>query len=73
MLQENYCITRPRPDLALQKCLKYNLSCGKAKEMLGTIKKSEAKYAEASVRYESAWKLSKTDSTGFRLAFNYIK
>lgn len=57
----------------LQKCLKYNQSCGKAKEMLGTIKESEAKYSEASIYYESAWKLSKTASIGFRLAFNYLK
>ena len=57
----------------LQKCLKYNQSCGKAKEMLGTIKEGEAKYGEASVYYESAWNLSKTASIGFRLAFNYMK
>lgn len=57
----------------LQKCLKYNQSCGKAKEMLGMIKESEAKYAEASSYYESAWNLSKTASIGFRLAFNYMK
>ena len=57
----------------LQKCLNYNQSCGKAKEMLGTIKEAEANYSEASVYYESAWKLSKTASIGFRLAFNYMK
>ena len=57
----------------LQKCLNYNQSCGKAKEMLGTIKEAEANYSEASVYYESAWKLSKTASIGFRLAFHYMK
>lgn len=57
----------------LQRCLKYNQSCGKAKEMLGTIKESENKFNEASDYYQAAWKISKTASIGFRLAFSFMK
>lgn len=57
----------------LQRCLKFNQSCSKAKEMLGTIKESENKFAEASQFYQSAWGISKTASTGFRLAYSYMK
>ena len=57
----------------LQRCLKYNQSCGKAKEILGTIKESENKFNEASDYYQAAWKISKTASIGFRLAFSFMK
>lgn len=57
----------------LQRCLKFNQSCSKAKEMLGTIKESENKFSEACQFYQSAWALSKTASTGFRLAYSYMK
>jgi tetratricopeptide repeat protein 21B len=57
----------------LHRCLKFNQSCGKAKEMLGTIKESENKFNEASEFFQSAWKISKTASIGFRLAFSFMK
>ncbi|CAG9315664.1 unnamed protein product [Blepharisma stoltei] len=57
----------------LQRCLRYNQSCSRAMELLGLIKEREGNYKESSNFYESAWRLSKSSSIGFRLAFNYLK
>ena len=57
----------------LHKCLRYNQSCAKAKELLGSIKERENNHKEASAYYEAAWNLSHSASVGFRLAFNYLK
>ena len=57
----------------LTTCLKYNKSCSKAVELLGLLKEKEADFKGASEYYENAWKLSKSASIGFRLAFNYLK
>jgi tetratricopeptide repeat protein 21B len=54
-------------------CLKFNKSCSKAVELLGLLKEKEADFKGASEYYENAWKLSKSASIGFRLAFNYLK
>lgn len=56
-----------------QRCLRYNQSCSKALELLGFIKERENKYKESSTFYETAWKLAKAATIGYRLGFNYLK
>jgi tetratricopeptide repeat protein 21B len=57
------------------RCLKYNLSCGKAWETMGSIREKEASYKDAADMYEKAWLLEHQASAtiGFKLAFNYLK
>mmetsp|Transcript_24287 Transcript_24287/g.74888 ORF Transcript_24287/g.74888 Transcript_24287/m.74888 type:complete len:387 (+) Transcript_24287:761-1921(+) len=57
------------------RCLKYNLSCGKAWETMGVIREKEASYKDAADMYEKAWLLEHraSASIGFKLAFNYLK
>ena len=58
-----------------RKCLKYNKSCSKAWEVLGSIMEREMSYRDAAEHYENAWKFEAEASpaVGFRLAFNYLK
>ena len=42
----------------LNKCLKYNRSCGKAEEYLGLIAEKEKNFDEACKHYKLAWKLT---------------
>lgn len=57
------------------RCLKYNLSCGRAWETMGVIREKEASYKDAADMYEKAWLLEHEASAtiGFKLAFNYLK
>lgn len=57
------------------RCLKYNLSCGKAWEMMGTIREKEAAYKDAANMYEKAWGLENKANAAiaYKLAFNYFK
>ncbi|KAL6760145.1 intraflagellar transport protein [Haematococcus lacustris] len=58
-----------------QKCLKYNKSCAKAWEYLGSIMEREQAYKDAAEHYEAAWKHESQASAavGYKLAFNYLK
>ncbi len=38
------------------RCLKYNRSCGRAWELLGSVAEREQAYKDAASHYESAWK-----------------
>jgi len=57
------------------KCLKYNKSCSKAWESLGSIMEREQSYKDAAEHYEKAWKFENQSSAvvGYKLAFNYLK
>ena len=57
------------------RCLKYNKSCSKAWELLGSIAEREQAYKDAANNYEHAWKLSTEANTavGYKLAFNHMK
>ncbi|KAJ3200458.1 Tetratricopeptide repeat protein 21B [Dinochytrium kinnereticum] len=59
----------------LKKVLAQNKSCAKAWEYMGYIMEKEASYKDAAEHYESAWKLERESnpSTGYKLAFNYLK
>jgi tetratricopeptide repeat protein 21B len=57
------------------RCLKYNRSCSRAWELLGSISEREQAYKDAASQYEHAWQLSneKDAVVGYKLAFNYLK
>jgi tetratricopeptide repeat protein 21B len=57
------------------RCLKYNRSCSRAWELLGSISEREQAYKDAASQYEHAWQLSneKDAAVGYKLAFNYLK
>lgn len=57
------------------RCLKYNKSCSKAWELLGSIAEREQAYKDAANSYEHAWKLAAeaNSALGYKLAFNYMK
>jgi tetratricopeptide repeat protein 21B len=57
------------------RCLKYNRSCSRAWELLGSIAEREQAYKDAASHYEHAWQLSneKDAAVGYKLAFNYLK
>uniref|UniRef100_A0A383W643 Uncharacterized protein n=1 Tax=Tetradesmus obliquus TaxID=3088 RepID=A0A383W643_TETOB len=57
------------------RCLKYNKSCSRAWELLGSIAEREQAYKDAASHYEYAWKLStqSDQAVGYKLAFNYMK
>jgi len=65
----------PSAEELLRKCLRYNLSCGKAEEYLGLIDEKKQNFKGAADHYEKAWTLcmQKSPSIGYRLAFNYLK
>ncbi|KAL0591594.1 hypothetical protein ABG067_001192 [Albugo candida] len=77
LLAELY-IQRSKYDLAQELCKKalmHNKSCGKAWEMLGHIMEKEQSYIDAADCYDEAWACEGEASatTGFKLAFNYLK
>jgi tetratricopeptide repeat protein 21B len=57
------------------RCLKYNKSCSRAWELLGSIAEREQAYKDAANHYEHAWKLATQadQAVGYKLAFNYMK
>lgn len=57
------------------RCLKYNRSCSRAWELVGSIAEREQAYKDAASHYEHAWQLSNymNTSVGYKLAFNYLK
>ncbi|KAF6259487.1 intraflagellar transport protein [Scenedesmus sp. NREL 46B-D3] len=57
------------------RCLKYNQSCSRAWELLGSIAEREQAYKDAANHYEHAWKLATQadQAVGYKLAFNYMK
>lgn len=69
----------PAPWRCLQelcsRCLKYNQSCSRAWELLGSIAEREQAYKDAANHYEHAWKLATQadQAVGYKLAFNYMK
>lgn len=58
-----------------KKCISHNRSCAKAYEMLGGIHEKEQAYKDAADNYELAWQYTNqaNPSTGYKLAFNYLK
>jgi len=67
-----------KPDLAekeLRRCLKYNQSCAKAYELLGSLSEKKNDFQEAVSYYNKAWEVSefRDCSIGFRLASLYFK
>eukprot|EP01116_Phalansterium_solitarium_P004835 TRINITY_DN15_c3_g2_i2.p1 TRINITY_DN15_c3_g2~~TRINITY_DN15_c3_g2_i2.p1 ORF type:complete len:791 (+),score=378.52 TRINITY_DN15_c3_g2_i2:101-2473(+) len=78
LLLADIFIQQAKYDLAselLKRCLAQNKSCAKAWESLGFIMEKEQSYRDASEHYEAAWRMENHSncSTGFRLAFNYLK
>jgi tetratricopeptide repeat protein 21B len=65
----------PTAKALLNKCLKYNRSCGKAEEYLGLILEQEGQFDEAITHYKKAWKLSNFNvpSIGYRLSHCYFQ
>lgn len=63
------------PQELCARCLKYNRSCSRAWELLGSIAEREQAYKDAASHYEHAWQLSseKDAAVGYKLAFNYLK
>jgi len=78
LLLADMYVNKNKFDLAedlCNRCLKFNLSCGRAWETMGHIREKEASYKDAAEMYEKAWLLEHETSApiGFKLAFNYLK
>merc|ERR1711916_411904 len=59
----------------LKKVLQHNKSCSKAWDYMGYIMEKEQSYQNAAELYANAWEYSGSNdpSTGYKLAFNYLK
>jgi len=59
----------------LDRCLKYNSSCGKAEELLGFIAEKDSNLIQAVGHYKRAWELFNQNSptVGYRLAHCYLE
>ena len=58
-----------------RRCLKYNKSCARAWELMGSIMEREQAYRDAADHYERAFKFEHelSPTVGYKLAFNYLK
>lgn len=74
----DFLISAGKPDLAereLLRCLKYNKSCAKAYELLGSLAEKNSDQLEAVSLYNQAWAISENRdcAIGYRLASLYFK
>lgn len=78
LLLADIYVGKAKYDLAQELCrsaLEHNVSSGKAWTCLGSIMEKEHSYKDAAESYERAWKFEGEASatTGYKLAFNYLK
>jgi tetratricopeptide (TPR) repeat protein len=78
LMLTNMYIANNKFDMASELCRKvlhHNKSSAKAYEFLGLIHEKEQCYRDAAEHYEKAWAHTNeaSPSTGYKLAFNYLK